>query len=103
MKIWKHSTRLSLQVIVGSKISLPFSCLAFLFFNFHVLVRDIPSGGSCFIGLCFGGIRFNLVRASVVHLCGFSQPVVLSFVHSWHTQFLFLWCIGCCVGVTEVH
>ena len=59
-----------------------FVCLALSFLCFRDLVRDIPSGGSCLVGLCLGGIRFSLVRASLVHLCGFLHPSVLSSEHS---------------------
>ena len=88
VKILKHSARLSLQVIDGLKIISPLSRLALSFLSFCVLVRDIPSSGSCLVGLCFGGMRFSLTRASAAHLCGFSHPVDLSFLHSWHVQFL---------------
>ena len=84
VKIRKHSARLSLQVIDGSKVISPLHCLAVSFLSFHVLVRDIPSGGSCFVGLCFGGMRFSLVRASVAHLYGLLHPMLQSFAHSWH-------------------
>ena len=61
VKILKHSARFSLQVIDGLKVISLFSCLALAFLSFCVLVRDIPSGGSCFIGLCFGGMSDSLV------------------------------------------
>ena len=35
----------------------PFVCLALSFLCFYDLIRDIPSSGSCFIGLYLGGIR----------------------------------------------
>ena len=89
VKILKHSARFSLQVIDRSKIISPLFCLTLSFLSFHVLVRDIPSGGSCLIGLCFGGMRFSLVRASAAHLCGFLHPADLSLLHSWHVQFQF--------------
>jgi len=98
VKILKHSAKLSLQVIDGLKLIIPSSCLTLLFPSFRVLVRDIPSGGSCAVGLCLGGIRLSLVMASVAHLCGFLHPQVLSFTHSRHTQFLFFWWVGCCAG-----
>jgi len=88
MKIRKHLARLSLQVIDGSKVITPFVSLAWLFLCFRDLVRDRLSRGSCFSRLCLGGIRFSLVRASAAHLCGFSHPIFLSFVHSVHVQFL---------------
>ena len=69
VKILKHSARFSLQVIDGLKINSPLFCFALLFLSFCVLVRDIPSGGSCVVGLCFGGMRFSLIRASAAHLC----------------------------------
>jgi hypothetical protein len=80
-----------LQVIDGSKVISPLLCLANLFLYFHDLVNDSPSGGSCFIGLCFGGMRLSLVQALSAHLCGFLQPRSLSLVHSGHMQFRFLW------------
>ena len=98
VKIWKHLARLSLQVIDGSKVITPFVSLAWLFLCFRDLVRDRPSGGSCFSGLCLGGIRFSLVRASAAHLCRFSHPIFLSFMHSVHVQFLFFQWVVCWVG-----
>jgi len=97
-KTLKHSAKFSLHVIEGLKVISPFSCLALLFISFCVLVRDIPSGGSCFVGLCFGGIRCTLARASLVHLCGFLHPRVLSAAYSWQAQFLFFWWVGNCAG-----
>ena len=95
VKIRKHSARLSLHVIDGSKVITPSLCLALSFLSFLVLVRDSPSGGSCFVGLCLGGMRFSLVRASVAHLCRFLHPRFLSLVHSQHVQFRFFWWVGC--------
>jgi len=97
-KTRKHSAKFSLHVIEGLRVISPFSCLALLFINFHVLVRDIPSGGSCFVGSCFGGIRCTLVRASLVHLCRFLHPRVLSAAHSRQAQFLFFRWVGNCAG-----
>ena len=98
VNIRKHSARLSLQVIEGSKVISLFDCLALSFLCFCDLVRDIPSGGSCFVGLCLGGMRFSLVRASFVHLCGFPHPRILSSEHSWHAQFRFFRWVGCWAG-----
>ena len=88
-KTLKHSARFSLHVMEGLKVITPFSCLALLFSNFHVLVRDMSSGGSCFIRSYLGWIRLNLVSASTAHLCGLVHPRVLLAVHSWQVQFLF--------------
>ena len=98
VKIRKHSARLSLQVIDGLKVISPSHCLALSFLSFRVLVRDIPSSGSCFVGLCFGGMRFILARASVVHLCGLLHPMFQSLAHSRHRQFLFFQWVGCWTG-----
>jgi len=65
VNIRKHSARVSLQVMDGSNMISSFSCLALSFRSFLDLVRDRPSGGSCVIGLCLGGMRFSLVSASV--------------------------------------
>jgi len=81
MKIRKHSARLSLQVIDGLKVMSPLVCLASSFLCFHDFVSDSPSGGSCFVRLCLGGMRFSLVRASAAHLCGFLHPMSLSLMH----------------------
>ena len=89
VKIRKHSARLPLQVIDGSKVIAPFVSLAWTFLCLQDLVRDRQSRGSCLSGLCLGGMRFSLVRASAAHLCRFSHPIFLSFVHSVHVQFLF--------------
>ena len=98
VNILKHSARLSLQVIVGSKVIVPSRCLAIWFLSFPDFVRDSPSGGSCFVGLCLGGIRFSLVSASSAHSWGFRHPCSLSRVHSGHSHSGFLWCVGCCRG-----
>ena len=89
MNIWKPSVRLSLQVINRSKVISPLVCLAGSFLSFRDFIRDILSGGSCFVGLCFGGMRFSLVQASSAHLCRFLQPITISLMHSWHVQFQF--------------
>jgi len=98
MNIRKHSARLSLQVIEGSKVISLFDYLALSFLCFRDLIRDIPSGGSCVVGLCLGGMRFSLVRASFVHLYGFPHPRILLSEHSWHVQFRFFWWVGCWAG-----
>ena len=98
VKILKPLARLSLQVIDGSKVISPSFCLAHSFHCFRVLVRDSPSGGSCLVGLCLGGMRSSLVRASMAHLCGLLHPRARSFMHSWHAQFLFLQCVWCWAG-----
>jgi hypothetical protein len=98
VNIWKHSARLSLQVINGLKVISPLFCLASSFLYFHDLVRDIPSGSSCFVGLCLGGMRFSLVRALSAYLCGLLHPISLSIVHLWHVQFYFFWWARCQAG-----
>ena len=84
MNIQKPSARLTLQVIDGSKVIFPLVCLASSFLSFCDVVRDILSDGSCFVRLCFGGMRFSLVWALSVHLCRFLQPMTLSLIHLRH-------------------
>jgi hypothetical protein len=95
MNIRKHSVRFSLQVIDGLKVISPLLCLANLFLCFRDLISDSPSGGSCFVGLYFGGMRLSLVQALSAHLCGFLQPRPLSLAHSGHVQFQFLRWVTC--------
>jgi len=98
VKIWKHSAKDSLQVIDRLKVISPLICLALSFLSFRDLVRDIPSGGSCFVRLCLGGMRFILVSASFAHFCGLRHPRILSVAHSQHLHFFFFWWVGCWVG-----
>jgi hypothetical protein len=94
VKTRKHSARLFLHVIVGSKVISLFSRLTISFLTVLVLVRDSPSGRSCFVGLYLGGIRLNRVCAFVAHLCGSSHPYSLSLTHSQQGQFALGWCVG---------
>jgi len=88
-KTLKHSARFSLHVIEGLKVITPFSCLALSFSSFRVLMRDMLSSGSCFIGSYLGWIRLSLARASMAHLCRLVHPRVLSAVFLAGAVFIF--------------
>jgi len=77
MKILKHSARFSLQVMDMSKVTSLLFCLANWFLDLPDFVRDRPSGESCFVGLCLGGMRLMHVSASVAQLFELIQPSVM--------------------------
>ena len=87
VKILKHLARLSLQVMEGLKMISPFVALASRFFCFLCLVRERLSCGSPRrSGSSLGKIRWILVRASEVQVCGFRQPQDLSSEQSRQGQ-----------------
>jgi hypothetical protein len=85
VKILKHSSIPSLQVIDGSKITSVFSLTqAASFLAFLLGVSDRLLLISIVNGLYFGARLFRRVSASTVQVWGFLQPLSLSWVHSAH-------------------
>ena len=87
VKILMHSDRLSLLIIVGSKVILPLVSLARSFTVLHCFISDRLS---CTvlgpIGLLFGGIAVSLFSASFMQSSGYRHPFLLSVRHSGHEQ-----------------
>jgi hypothetical protein len=100
VNILKHSTKLFLHVIEGSKrISLLFS-LAMALAAFRVGVSEkFPCCNGGLSRFSFGLIRRMCVSASSAHRCGLGQPSRLSQVQSWHVHVGVGWCRRIGLGV----
>ena len=90
-----HLDRLSLLIIVGSKVIMPLICLAR---SFTVLCCFISDRLSCAslgpIRLLFRVIAVSLFSASFTQYSGCRHPFLLSVRHSEHEQKFVVWCSG---------
>lgn len=87
MKFLKHSARLFLHVMLGSKrIWLLFS-LAIMLAAFRWGVSEkLPCCEAGVNGFILGSIKQIRMRASLAHWCGFVQPSCLSLSQSRHSH-----------------
>ncbi len=93
VKMCRHSSRLSLQVIKGSKIISSSSSLACWFLSFLHLVREsLLCSFPISRGLYLGAMARICWTASCVHMWGLVQPSILSWEHSRQAHCGCGWC-----------
>ena len=93
VKTWKHSLRLDLAVMVGSKVvSSPALIIAPKFFSHQRCVRVRLSLGHLVETLNFGFRLVTIVLAFTAHLCGFLHPFWRSFMQGGQGQEGVGWC-----------